>query len=107
MTDFRVVPAALRKAVTEIDEATANWAGSRAHLEDQFMDGDTLGLLGRSKAVHDTYNVALKNILDQLDLGRERLAAATNSLNEVAKHYEAMNASAYRRFGYLDERPGR
>jgi hypothetical protein len=106
MTDYHVVPGALRNSVTKLDEASDKWVASNNAIKNRFMDSDTLGLLGRTQAVHDAYNRALHTVTQRLTEGAGRLKNAADTLNNVAKSYEATDASVYRKFGYIDEKVG-
>jgi hypothetical protein len=106
MTDYHVVPGALRKSVTKLDEASDKWVATNNAIKDRFMDADTLGLLGRTQQAHDAYNRALQTVTKRLTEGAERLKNAADTLNNVAKTYEATDVSVYRKYGYIDEKVG-
>ncbi|SDC97198.1 hypothetical protein [Actinokineospora iranica] len=107
MTDYHVVPAALRNAVTKLDEAAGHWGSAHGAIRDHYMGQDTLGLLGRLKNTHEAYNRALDTVQNRLGEGSQRLTDAGSTLNEVAKHYESVDADEYRKFNYIDEKLGR
>ncbi|SDN70701.1 hypothetical protein [Allokutzneria albata] len=107
MTDYRVVPAALRKSVKEIHEAADAWTESRKVLDGLDMRGEYVGELARYEELPQAHNEALGVVVAQLRKGFEALENAALTLKKVADDYESRDAEYYRKFGYIDERIGR
>lgn len=108
MTDFRVVPDALPRNVTEIQETADAWrAALSAVLAGGPLGADDLGILGKTANVVDPYNGAHGDALSRLQQGVVALDAAAAALRTVADEYERHDARYYRKFGYIDEHIGR
>jgi hypothetical protein len=105
VTDYRVVPEALRTMATEYLEAGDEWQemvdvidGPEATLAEH-----DLGLLGEMAGFVTTYNSARTEAVKELTRGRQSLADAGATLGDVAKHYEDKDFEFYRKFGYVKE----
>jgi hypothetical protein len=101
MVDFRVVPAALRRNVTELDQVTDAWGGAQTELSRVWMADDDLGWLGSSGPAR--HNAAVKEVVSRLGAGFTALSNAANALKAVADTYAAKDEEYYRTFGYQDE----
>lgn len=106
MTDYRVVPEALRDMATEYQDAGDEWGrlvavldGAAAELRD-----DSLGLLGQVANFVSTYNDARTAMLKELRQAQQALSDAGDTLGDVARHYEDKDFEYYRKFGYIEER---
>lgn len=104
MTDFRVVPDALRKMASEYVDAGEEWAAMIRVLESATTLGEyDLGLLGQLSGFPSSYNSTRDAAVRELRQGQQALADAGATLSDVARHYEDKDFEFYRKFGYLDE----
>ncbi|GAA0508539.1 hypothetical protein GCM10011581_19450 [Saccharopolyspora subtropica] len=101
MTDYSVVPQALRANVKLLFEAADAWDRAYQALSGNELSDDDLGLLGELSAATKNYNAALAEALQRLKKGQEVLEKAANSLKAVADDYESRDAEYYEKFGYL------
>ncbi|MQA87890.1 MAG: hypothetical protein GEV03_25510 [Streptosporangiales bacterium] len=101
MADFRVVPEALRTNVKSLYDAADAWEAAYRALSGKDLAGDDLGRLGRIEDVTRSHNETLRKVLEALREGANTLQQAGDSLNHVAKVYEAKDAEYYRGFGHL------
>jgi uncharacterized protein YukE len=105
VTDYRVVPEALRTMATEYVEAGDEWQqmvdainGPEATLAEH-----DLGVLGELAGFVTSYNSSRTEAVNELARGRQSLADAGATLSDVAKHYEEKDFEFYRKFGYVKE----
>lgn len=105
MTDFRVVPEALRAMATEYLEAGDEWEQMLAAIDGPAatLGEHDLGFLGQVAGFVTTYNGAREAAVKELTKGRESLADAGATLSDIAKHYEDKDFEFYRKFGYVKE----
>jgi hypothetical protein len=101
MVDFRVVPAALRRNVTELDQVADAWQGAQFKLTGVWMADDDLGTVGSSGPAR--HNAAISEIVTRLGAGFTALNNAAEALKAVADMYAAKDDEYYRTFGYHDE----
>jgi uncharacterized protein YukE len=101
MVDFRVVPAALRNNVKQLDEVADSWQNSQKKLDGVSMAADALGVLGGTAP--SSHNKALAEIVTRLGEGFTALNNAAEALKGVADTYAAKDEKYYRQFGYLNE----
>jgi hypothetical protein len=104
MTDYHVVPAALRQAQQSWDYSADVWQefaaglGGRAVLSEHSM-----GVIGRMAGFTKDYNNAVDEIRGKADSGSSQLKMTGHALAEVAGDYERRDEAYYRKFGYIDE----
>lgn len=101
MTDFQVVPDALRRNVRFLYDAGDCWDAARKALDGEQLGDDALGELGQAHEVVREHNETLEAVLGTLREGVEVLERAGDSLNGVARTYEDKDAEYYEKFGYL------
>lgn len=101
MVDFRVVPAALRNNVKQLDEVADSWQGAKNKLDGVTMADDALGVLGGSAPA--SHNKAIAEVVKRLGEGFTALDKAATALKGVADTYAAKDEKYYRQFGYLKE----
>lgn len=101
MVDFRVVPAALRNNVKQLDEVADSWQNAKTKLDGVTMADDALGVLGGTAP--SSHNKALAEIVKRLGEGFTSLDNAAAALKAVADVYAAKDEKYYRQFGYLNE----
>ncbi|APU16799.1 MULTISPECIES: hypothetical protein [Actinoalloteichus] len=101
MTDFEVVPEALRNSVRFLQEAADSWASARDDLTGQELSDTGLGLLGSESGATRRYGEALTEAMSRLGEGSEILEAAATALKDVADDYESRDAEFYAQFDYL------
>jgi uncharacterized protein YukE len=106
VTDYRVVPQALRDMATEYQDAGDEWARLVAVLDghEAALRDDALGLLGQVANFVTTYNDARTAMLKELRQAQQALSDAGDTLGDVARHYEDKEFEYYREFGYLKEK---
>ena len=100
---YLVVPAALRDAQRTYDHTTDRWNTLRDRVLAWKFDDDSLGLLGRLAGVITDYNEAVDKIADKLTTGSTSMRAASDTLDTVAKAYEAQDEAYYAKFGWLEK----
>ena len=103
MTDYRVVPGALRSNVKFLHEASDAWGKAHQSLTGMELAGDDLGILGDPSSATRNHNAAIQDALDRLRKGQEVLERAADELKGVADDYESRDAEYYEKFGYLRE----
>lgn len=101
MPDYRVVPQALRRNVKFLYDAADAWETAYKALNGKDLASDDLGKLGQIEDVTKSHNTALGDVLKALKDGTEVLHKAGDTLNGVAKVYEAKDAEYYEKFGYM------
>ncbi|MGI8306901.1 hypothetical protein [Saccharopolyspora hattusasensis] len=100
MSDYTVVPQALRKNVKFLYDAADAWGKALQALAGKDLDEDDLGLLGSPSSATRNHNLALADALDRLKEGQEVLEKAASTLKAVADDYESRDAEYYEKFGY-------
>ncbi|PKW14279.1 hypothetical protein [Saccharopolyspora spinosa] len=103
MSDYTVVPQALRKNVTFLYEAADAWGRAHRALFGMELDDSDLGLLGGPSGATRNHNLAVADALERLKEGQEVLEKAAESLKTVADEYESRDAEYYEKFGYMRE----
>ncbi|MGW5643700.1 hypothetical protein [Saccharopolyspora sp. NPDC003762] len=101
MSDYTVVPKALRANVKFLFEAADAWERAYQALSGKELNDDDLGLLGGPSSATRNHNLAVADALQRLKEGQEVLEKAANSLRDVADEYESRDAEYYENFGYL------
>lgn len=104
MTDYHVVPAALRGAQQSWDYASDVWTEFTGGLSGRaLLSEHSMGVLGRMSGFTKDYNNAVDEIRGKADAGTNQLARTGMALAEVAADYEGRDEDYYRKFGYIDE----
>ena len=103
MTDYTVVPQAIRANVKFLFEAADAWGRAYQVLHGKELADDDLGLLGQPSAATRNHNDAIADALVRLKEGRDVLERAANDLKAVADDYESRDAEYYETFGYINE----
>ncbi|WP_028479131.1 hypothetical protein [Nocardia sp. CNY236] len=104
MTDFHVVPAALRLQAEEIRQASGHWGSAADWIEKNNLTEDSLGYFGKS--IVQTFNQVAADVSDKLRQGKRAIESASDGIDLCANHFESLDAEYYRRFGYIDEKLG-
>jgi hypothetical protein len=100
---FLVVPAALRDAQRTFHQTVDEWSTLReGMLASWKFDDDSLGLLGRLADVISDYNSAVDTIAEKLMTGMQGMRTASDTLDIVAKEYEAQDEAYYAKFGWIE-----
>ena len=100
---FEVVPDALRNMVKVLDQAAKDWKDMISALKDLDMKHDDLGAIGKEAEYPKSYKTVRGNVEDKLNDGTHVLEDTSDTLNDVAKHYEAKDGEWYEKFGYSPE----
>ncbi|MFI9509246.1 type VII secretion target [Nocardia sp. NPDC052566] len=104
MTDFHVVPQALRTQANEIINTAGHYNLAANYVGDHRMPPLTLGIFG--KDVASIFNDVATNVHDKLDKGKKSIQSAGEGISTCATNYENVDAQYYREFGYIDEMLG-
>lgn len=102
--DFRAVPATLRAAADEFEDAAAHWAHATKLVDAAALTDSAVGFLGVLSGVPTKYAAAQQECLDGLRRGLESVLFAATGLRQAADHYESVDAAYYEQFGYIDSR---
>lgn len=115
MTDYTVVPKAVRDGSIAFDDAADKWdgfvkstksgPGGPDHQSTWRLNMSDLGVLGRMSGVIDEYNKAVATIAGKAQESATALREASETLNVVATEYEKQDYTAYERFGYTRPNP--
>jgi hypothetical protein len=115
MTEYTVVPKAVRDGSTAFGTAANKWSGfyrstkngpgGADHQSVWRLGMSDLGVLGRMSGVIDEYNSAVNTIATKANDSATALNQARDALNVVATEYEKQDYSAYERFGYTRPNP--
>ena len=104
MTDYHVVPGALRRAQQSWEYSADVWEQFCAGLSGRaVMSEHSMGVLGRMSGFTKDYNNAVDEIGEKAESGANQLQITSATLSEVAADYERRDEAYYRKFGYIDE----
>lgn len=104
MTDFRVVPAALKLDADRVRVASDYWATAHlAILNGLPMNEIALGKESSALKIVQTFNECAEKLCVKLVDGANAIDGAADKLTAVAQHFENVDAEYYRQFGYIDE----
>ncbi|QIS11149.1 hypothetical protein [Nocardia arthritidis] len=102
MTDFRVVPRALRRRSDAIVECSNRYGTAVGLIASKSMGDKVLGRFG--EGIPAIFNEAARSVVEALGKSGEAVHSAGVGIGECANIYERMDAEFYRRFGYLAEK---
>lgn len=104
MTDFRVVPQALRDQAEEVAETAGHYLTASGKLRERRMTDAILGSL--CGTIPNLFNEVLDDVSGKLERGSTQIQQAADALRVCATHYEAVDQYYYQQFNYIDERAG-
>lgn len=100
--DFRAVPATLRAAADEFEDAAGHWAHATKLVAAATLTDSAVGFLGVLAGVTTKYSAAQQGCLDGMHRGLKSVLLAATGLRQAADHYESVDATYYEQFGYID-----
>ncbi|MEV6276357.1 hypothetical protein [Nocardia sp. NPDC051832] len=105
MTDFRVVPDALRTQAKELESTSGHYLTSSRYVADNRMGAYVLGVHGRDVATvfNDQLLLAVESKLKQT---QKSIQEAAEKIAYVAWVFENKDYEYYQKFGYQNERLG-
>jgi hypothetical protein len=104
VTDFHVVPEALRLQAVEIKNCADHYYSAANEIGAQRMGSRALGIFGDD--ITRMFNDVLTDVEDKLRAGQRTIKSAGDGLDICATHYEQVDNDYYRKFGYIDDELG-